>query len=166
MVIKNQAVKFMRGNKPLSQACRPSLLLFTHGFQLVTVISLSVAIRCSPVPQHLLLPRTSLTKCLNKGIEGENRLLEFLSNTSFDIRSNLLFLPYSARIVENEFFKQDWRSPKKDEIYRYVVLNCTLALLIGLGIGLVGFFHNLAVEIIPGFKLMLTNNLMLENKYA
>ena len=105
MVIKNQAVKFMRGNKPLSQACRPSLLLFTHGFQLVTVISLSVAIRCSPVPQHLLLPRTSLTKCLNKGIEGENRLLEFLSNTSFDITSNLL----------NP--KQDWRSPKKVEIY-------------------------------------------------
>ncbi|KAG6780125.1 hypothetical protein POTOM_012979 [Populus tomentosa] len=68
-------------------------------------------------------------------------------------------------IADNELFKQDWRSRKKVEIYQYVVLKWTLALLIGLGTGLVGFFNNLAVENIAGFKLLLTNNLMLENKY-
>ncbi|KAF9684925.1 hypothetical protein SADUNF_Sadunf03G0001000 [Salix dunnii] len=99
---------------------------------------------------------------------GSSRASHDVDVVAWYIRSasNLLFLPYSAGIVENEFLKQDWRSPKKDEIYLYVVLKCKLALLIGLGTGLVGFFHNLAVEIIPGFKLLLTNNLMLENKYA
>lgn len=37
-------------------------------------------------------------------------------------------------------------------------------LLIGLSTGLVGFFNNLAVENIAGFKLFLTNNLMLQEK--
>ncbi|KAL5555147.1 hypothetical protein UlMin_037383 [Ulmus minor] len=68
-------------------------------------------------------------------------------------------------IVENDLFKQDWRSRKKVEIFQYVVLKWTLALLIGLFTGLVGFFNNLAVENIAGFKLLLTNNLMLKEKY-
>ncbi|GLT44507.1 hypothetical protein SLA2020_183980 [Shorea laevis] len=68
-------------------------------------------------------------------------------------------------IVENDLFKQDWRSRKKTEIYQYIFLKWTLALLIGLGTGLVGFFNNLAVENIAGLKLLLTNNLMLKDKY-
>ncbi|KAK9286286.1 hypothetical protein L1049_014676 [Liquidambar formosana] len=68
-------------------------------------------------------------------------------------------------IVENDLFKQDWRSRTKVEIFQYVVLKWTLALLIGLGTGFVGFFNNLAVENIAGFKLLLSNNLMLEDKY-
>ncbi|XP_030459160.1 chloride channel protein CLC-c [Syzygium oleosum] len=68
-------------------------------------------------------------------------------------------------IVENDLFKQDWRSRKKSEIYQYVVLKWTLALLIGLGTGLVGFFNNIAVENIAGFKLLLANNLMLRERY-
>lgn len=71
---------------------------------------------------------------------------------------------YFCRIVENELFKQDWRSRKKAEIFQYVVLKWTLALLIGLGTGLVGFFNNLAVENIAGFKLLVTNNFMLKDK--
>ncbi|XP_043698325.1 chloride channel protein CLC-c-like [Telopea speciosissima] len=69
-------------------------------------------------------------------------------------------------IVENELFKQDWRSRKKVQIFQYIVLKWTLALLIGLGTGLVGFFNNLAVENIAGFKLLLTNNLLLDKKYV
>ncbi|KAF2320233.1 hypothetical protein GH714_026207 [Hevea brasiliensis] len=69
------------------------------------------------------------------------------------------------RIVENELFKQDWRSRKKVEICQYIFLKWTFALLIGLGTGLVGFFNNLAVENIAGFKLLLTNGLMLKDKY-
>ncbi|XP_072969302.1 chloride channel protein CLC-c-like isoform X1 [Typha angustifolia] len=68
-------------------------------------------------------------------------------------------------IVENDLFKQDWRSRKKVQIFQYIVLKWTLALLIGLSTGLVGFFNNLAVENIAGFKLLLTSNLMLEHRY-
>jgi chloride channel 7 len=61
--------------------------------------------------------------------------------------------------------KQDWRSRTKVEIYQYVILKWTLALLIGLITGFVGFFNNLGVENIAGFKTLLTNNLMLKQKY-
>ncbi|WOL11914.1 chloride channel protein CLC-c [Canna indica] len=68
-------------------------------------------------------------------------------------------------IVENDLFKQDWRSRKKVQIFQYIFLKWTLALLIGLATGLVGFFNNIAVENIAGFKLLLTSNLMLEHRY-
>ncbi|CAD6260797.1 unnamed protein product [Miscanthus lutarioriparius] len=68
-------------------------------------------------------------------------------------------------IVENDFFKQDWRSRKKKQIFQYIVLKWSLVLLIGLCTGLVGFFNNLAVENIAGFKLLLTSDLMLKHRY-
>ncbi|KAK7284052.1 hypothetical protein RIF29_13803 [Crotalaria pallida] len=68
-------------------------------------------------------------------------------------------------IVENDLFKQDWRSRTRVEIYQYVVLKWTLALLIGLFTAFVAFFNNLGVENIAGFKLLLTTNLMLKHKY-
>ncbi|KAF3444191.1 hypothetical protein FNV43_RR13881 [Rhamnella rubrinervis] len=68
-------------------------------------------------------------------------------------------------IVENELFKHDWRSRKKIQIFQYVVLKWAFALLIGLGTGLVGFFNNIAVENIAGWKLLLTSNLISEQKY-
>lgn len=74
-------------------------------------------------------------------------------------------LHFASRIIENDLFKQDWRSRTKVEIYQYVVLKWTLALLIGLTTGFVGFFNNLGVENIAGFKFLLTNNLMLGQKY-
>lgn len=71
---------------------------------------------------------------------------------------------FFCRIAENELFKQDWRSRKRVEIFQYVILKWALALLIGLSTALVGFFNNLAVENIAGFKLLLTSNLMLADK--
>ncbi|KAI3707806.1 hypothetical protein L2E82_36650 [Cichorium intybus] len=68
-------------------------------------------------------------------------------------------------IVENDLFKQDWRSRKKVQIFQYVVLKWTLVLLIGIATGLVAFFNNIAVENIAGFKLLLTGNLMLKQNY-
>ncbi|XP_020086151.1 chloride channel protein CLC-c [Ananas comosus] len=68
-------------------------------------------------------------------------------------------------IVENDLYKEDWRSRKKVQIFQYIILKWTLALLIGLATGLVGFFNNIAVENIAGFKLLLTSNLMLKDKY-
>lgn len=73
-------------------------------------------------------------------------------------------ISFCLRIVENDLFEQDWRSRKKVQIFQYIVLKWTLALLIGLATGLVGFFNNLAVENIAGFKLLLTSNLMLEHR--
>lgn len=66
--------------------------------------------------------------------------------------------------MENDLFKEDWRSRNKVQIFQYVVLKWALALLIGLATGLVGFFNNLAVENIAGFKLLLTSNFMLEHR--
>ncbi|CAL9112842.1 unnamed protein product [Musa acuminata var. zebrina] len=68
-------------------------------------------------------------------------------------------------VVENDIYKEDWRSRKKDQIFQYVLLKWTFALLIGLATGLVGFFNNLAVENIAGFKWLLTSNLMLKHRY-
>jgi hypothetical protein len=48
---------------------------------------------------------------------------------------------------------------------QYAILKWTFALLIGLGTGLVAFFNNIGVENIAGFKLLLTNHLMLNHKY-
>ncbi|KAI3813307.1 hypothetical protein L1987_18027 [Smallanthus sonchifolius] len=59
-------------------------------------------------------------------------------------------------ILENDLFKEDWRSRKDVQILQYVVLKWALVLLIGLATGLVGFFNNIAVENIAGFKLLPT----------
>ncbi|KAI5005494.1 hypothetical protein ZWY2020_032737 [Hordeum vulgare] len=68
-------------------------------------------------------------------------------------------------VVENNLFKQDWRSRKKKQIFQYIVMKWTLVLLIGLLTGLVGFFNNLAVENIAGLKLLITSDLMLNQRY-
>lgn len=69
-----------------------------------------------------------------------------------------------CRIIENELFKQDWRSRKRVEIFQYIFLKWTLALLIGLLTGLVGFFNNIAVENIAGYKLVITSSLMFKDR--
>lgn len=61
-------------------------------------------------------------------------------------------------------FKQDWRSRKKGQIFQYVILKWGFAALIGLGTGLAGFFSNIAVENIAGFKMLLTANLMSKHR--
>ncbi|GAB2278192.1 hypothetical protein Dimus_012885 [Dionaea muscipula] len=68
-------------------------------------------------------------------------------------------------ILENELFKQDWRSRRKVEIFQFIFCKWTLALLIGLGTGIVGFCNNLAVENIAGFKLLRISNLTFQGKY-
>ncbi|XP_042006505.1 chloride channel protein CLC-c-like [Salvia splendens] len=68
-------------------------------------------------------------------------------------------------MIETDLFKQDWRSRKRVQIFQYIYLKWTLALLIGLCTGLVGFLNNLAVENIAGYKLVITGNLMSNNKY-
>lgn len=63
-------------------------------------------------------------------------------------------------------YKQDWRSRGRIQIFQYQVMKWLLALLVGSAVGMVGFFSNIAVENIAGFKLLLTSNLMLHNRYV
>lgn len=69
------------------------------------------------------------------------------------------------RVVENDVYNQDWRSRGKLQIFQYQVLKWVLALFVGVVVGLVGFFNNIAVENIAGFKLLMTGDLMLKNRY-
>ncbi|KAK9697989.1 hypothetical protein RND81_08G075000 [Saponaria officinalis] len=68
-------------------------------------------------------------------------------------------------IIENDFFKQDWRSRGKTQIYQYIFMKWAFVFLIGLIVSLVGFFDNLAVENIAGTNFVITSKMMLENKY-
>lgn len=69
-----------------------------------------------------------------------------------------------GRLIENDFFKQDWRNRGRAHILRYVCLKWTFCFLIGAFAGGVGFFNNLAVENVAGFKFVQTSNLMLQDK--
>ncbi|KAI3443891.1 hypothetical protein Pfo_000556 [Paulownia fortunei] len=68
-------------------------------------------------------------------------------------------------IVENDFFKPDWRSRGKIQIYQYTFMKWILCFVIGLIVGLLGFFINLAVENIAGMKFVVTSNMMLARKF-
>ncbi|CAN6449868.1 unnamed protein product [Victoria cruziana] len=68
--------------------------------------------------------------------------------------------------IENDFFKQDWRSRGRIQIYQYIVLKWSICFLIGIVTGLVGFFNNLAVENVAGIKFVITSNMMLERKFV
>ncbi|CAM6118423.1 unnamed protein product [Calypogeia fissa] len=69
-------------------------------------------------------------------------------------------------LIENEIFRQDWRSRTKIEILQYVVLKWTFALLIALFTALVGLGINVAVENIAGAKFVWTAKDIQENGYV
>ncbi|KAI4380642.1 hypothetical protein MLD38_006809 [Melastoma candidum] len=69
-------------------------------------------------------------------------------------------------IAENAFFKQDWRSRGKLQIFQYTLMKWLLCFLLGCILGLIGFCNNIAVENIAGIKFVVTSNMMLLNRYA
>ncbi|KAL5783436.1 hypothetical protein ACOSP7_008465 [Xanthoceras sorbifolium] len=69
-------------------------------------------------------------------------------------------------IAENDFFKQDWRSRGKIQIFQYIFMKWSLCFLIGLIVGLIGFCNNLAVENIAGAKFVVTSNMMLYERFG
>ncbi|GMH04567.1 hypothetical protein Nepgr_006407 [Nepenthes gracilis] len=69
-------------------------------------------------------------------------------------------------IIENDFFKQDWRARGKIQIYQYLFMKWALCFLVGLVVSLVGFFVNLAVENIAGIKFVVTSDMMLAGRYG
>ncbi|KAK8595685.1 hypothetical protein V6N13_000380 [Hibiscus sabdariffa] len=69
-------------------------------------------------------------------------------------------------IAENDFFKQDWRTRGKIQIFQYIFMKWLLCFLIGGFVSLVGFFNNLAVETIAGVKFAVTSNMMLDRRHG
>eukprot|EP00250_Pteridium_aquilinum_P024475 c29128_g1_i1 orf=221-2632(+) len=78
-------------------------------------------------------------------------------------RSHIESLDYE--IVENDVFKQDWRSRTRVQILQYIILKWTMACLVGLCTGLVAFSINMAVENIVGYKLLTTTGFLQEDRY-
>ncbi|GAB2289171.1 hypothetical protein Dimus_023474 [Dionaea muscipula] len=69
-------------------------------------------------------------------------------------------------IIENDFFKQDWRARGMTQIYQYLFMKWALCFLVGLIVSLVGFSVNLAVQNVAGTKFVITSNMMLADRYA
>ncbi|GMI81193.1 chloride channel G [Hibiscus trionum] len=68
-------------------------------------------------------------------------------------------------IAENDFFKQDWRTRGKIQIFQYIFMKWLLCFMIGGIVSLVGFCNNLAVENIAGVKFVVTSNMMLAGRH-
>ncbi|KAM0026330.1 putative CBS domain, chloride channel, voltage gated, chloride channel, core [Helianthus debilis subsp. tardiflorus] len=68
-------------------------------------------------------------------------------------------------IIENDVFKQDWRSRSKFQIFQFLCSKWILCFVIGIVVSLIGFFINLAIENIAGEKFVITSNMMLANRY-
>ncbi|KAJ4801930.1 Chloride channel protein [Rhynchospora pubera] len=68
-------------------------------------------------------------------------------------------------LVENDLFKQDWRSRSRSHIFQYVVLKWAFCFLIGVLAGGTGFLTNLAIENVAGAKFVVTSNMMLAKRY-
>ncbi|KAF5749594.1 chloride channel-like family protein [Tripterygium wilfordii] len=69
-------------------------------------------------------------------------------------------------IAENDFFKQDWRTRGRSQIFQYQFMKWSLCFLVGSIVSLIGFFNNLAVENIAGMKFVVTSNMMLARRYG
>ncbi|KAL0345357.1 UNVERIFIED_CONTAM: putative chloride channel-like protein CLC-g [Sesamum radiatum] len=69
-------------------------------------------------------------------------------------------------IIENDFFKQDWRTMGTVDIFQYILSKWTLCFLIGVIVSLLGFLNNLAIENIAGVKFVITSNMMLARKFV
>ncbi|KAK1300108.1 putative chloride channel-like protein CLC-g [Acorus calamus] len=69
-------------------------------------------------------------------------------------------------MIENDFFKQDWRSKERVQILEYVTMKWTLCFLVGIICGAVGFFINLAVENVAGIKFVITSDMMLHRRFG
>lgn len=68
-------------------------------------------------------------------------------------------------IVENDVFKEDWRSRTRIQILQYIILKWTMACLVGLCTGIVALSINMAVENIAGYKFLKTTSYLNQNRY-
>lgn len=122
---------------------------------------------CEPKPDEHPLSEIGICEpLLANSKQQKQRMSRSISNVTSQLAivgsnvSPIESLDYE--IIENDLFKHDWRSRTQIQIFQYIILKWTLAFLIGLLTGLVGFTINLAVENIAGTKLAITNNFMLQ----
>lgn len=71
---------------------------------------------------------------------------------------------FDFRLVENDLFKQDWRSRSRAHIFQYIVLKWAFCFLVGALAGVTGFLTNLAIENVAGIKFVVTSNMMLAGR--
>jgi chloride channel 7 len=71
-----------------------------------------------------------------------------------------------GRVIENDLFKQDWRSKKRLDTLQYVAVKWTFVFLVGLLTGLVAFGINMVVENVAGLKFVYTLNFMTSQRYS
>lgn len=126
---------------------------------------------CELVPDKLSPSEIGICEpLLAKAKQQKQRLSRSISNVTSQLAivgSNVCPIEsLDYEIIENDLFKHDWRSRTRIQIFQYIILKWTLAFLIGLLTGLVGFTINLAVENIAGTKFVITNNFMLQQRYA
>ncbi|KAK9141763.1 hypothetical protein Syun_011163 [Stephania yunnanensis] len=119
-------------------------------------------------PQHLLMIEPLIDR--DQRMSSESALLRrsSINSTSQVALVGAKVCPIESldyEIIENDFFKQDWRNGEKVEIFKYIFMKWTLCFLVGVMGGLVGFFINLAVENVAGTKFVITSNLMLDRKF-
>jgi chloride channel 7 len=67
---------------------------------------------------------------------------------------------FLCRLVENEIFRQDWRSRKKSEILQYVAVKWASVFLLGILTATAALGINTAVENIAGLKFLWTVKFM------
>ncbi|KAL9258433.1 putative chloride channel-like protein [Drosera capensis] len=87
--------------------------------------------------------------------------LDYEYNNHFNLLGSFVFV-----IIENDFFKQNWRTRGKTQMYQYLFMKWALRFLVGLMLSLVGFFVNLAIENVAGMKFVFTSNMILARRYA
>ncbi|XP_057530466.1 chloride channel protein CLC-c-like [Amaranthus tricolor] len=115
----------------------------------------------------------SLSNFESEQENGDSRLSQSLlmKRTNYTSQLAIVGAKVSAiesldyEIIENELFKEDWRSRNKFQRFQYIFFKWTLALLIGLCTGFVGFCNNISVENIAGFKFLQTINYVYQEKY-
>ncbi|KAH7300781.1 hypothetical protein KP509_24G078400 [Ceratopteris richardii] len=67
-------------------------------------------------------------------------------------------------MIENDVFKQDWRSRTRLQILQYILLKWTLTFLVGIIVGFTAFGINFAIENIAGYKFLKVNEYFQEDR--
>ncbi|KAJ9141023.1 hypothetical protein P3X46_031607 [Hevea brasiliensis] len=110
------------------------------------------------------------TNSINGATDRESLTIPLLANSTSQVAivgaSVCPIESLDYEIAENDFFKQDWRTCGKIQIFQYLFMKWLLCFLIGIIVSLIGFFNNLAVENIAGIKFVVTSNMMLLNRYG
>ncbi|PIN04624.1 hypothetical protein CDL12_22833 [Handroanthus impetiginosus] len=126
-----------------------------NGFPAAAVDEESPAVLTKPLPlenqQELSLRRSQSNVTSQVAIVGSN--LCPIESLDYEI-------------IENDLFKQDWRSGGSMEIFQYILMKWIFSFLIGLIVSLLGFLSNLAIQNIAGVKFVITSKMMLARRFS